>query len=91
MRQEVLIVLIAIAAAFVACFMIYKWLFTPRQHSVVKNSVKRSKQVDKTISYRENQKVIQMKISFTNFFSKMPIVKMTDEERDEIQQLLLAY
>lgn len=90
MGNEVFIVVCATALAILFCFLIYKWLFTPRKSSVVRKSLRRSKKVDKTISYRENQKVIQMKISFAEFFSKMPLVKQTQEDKEEIQKLILA-
>lgn len=90
MEREFLIVAGATALAILFCYLIYKWLFTPRQSSVVKASLRRSQRVDKTISYRENQKVIKMKISFAEFFSKMPLVKQTPEDKEEIQKLILA-
>lgn len=90
MRQEVLIVIGAIVLAIIFCFVVYKWMFTPRQSKIVRTSLRRSQKIDKTISYRENEKVLKMKISFAEFFSRLPLVRMTDEDKEEIQQLLLA-
>lgn len=90
MQQEFLIVGGATALAILFCYLIYKWVFTPRRSSIVRSSLRRSEHVDKTISYRENQKVIKMKISFAEFFCNIPLVKMTQDDRDEIQKLLLS-
>lgn len=90
MTEEFLIVGAAIILAFIFCFVLYKWLFTPRKRAAVRKSLKRIKTIDDTISFRENQKVLQQKIKIAEFFGKFPIVRFTADDREEIQKLIVS-
>lgn len=83
--------ILAIAVvAIVFCFLLYKWLFTPRKSTVQSNSEKNRKRIDKGISYKENQKALQAKIDIAKFWGKLPLVSFTEEDKEELQKLILA-
>lgn len=90
MMQQVIIIVAIAALSILICYIIYKWLFTPRQKKVVRVSIKRSQQVDKVLSYHENEKVTKMKVSIANFFGNMPIIRLSPEDRDEIHKLIIS-
>lgn len=88
--NETFLIILAVLLAIAFCAILYKWLFTPRKSAVVRKSVKRLKRVNDTISFRENQKLLQWKIGLARFFGRFPMLKFTEEDRDEAQKLIVA-
>lgn len=76
--------------AIVVCCLLYTWIFRPRKRSVKSYSHKTRKAVDSSISFRENQKALEAKIQLADFFGKLPIIGMSDRDKEEIQRLILA-
>lgn len=89
-NNEILLIVLAVLVAIILCVVVYKWLFTPRKSRVVRRSVKRLKRVNDNIGFRENRRVLQLKIDLANFFGKIPLVHFTEDDRDEIQKLILS-
>lgn len=88
--NEIFLIILAVFVAVVFCIIIYKWLFTPRKSKVVRKSVKRLKRVDDTISYRENKKLLQLKLDIARFFGRFPIIRFSEEDREEVQKLIVS-
>lgn len=78
------------AIAIVFCVLLYKWLFTPRKSSVQMASSRIRKKTETNISFRENQKTLQAKIDIANLWGKIPLVSFTQQDKEELQQLILA-
>lgn len=81
------------AIAFIAiifCVLLYKWLFTPRKTDVQKNSSKLRKKMEAGLCFRENQKALQAKIDIANLWGKIPLISFTQQDKEELQQLILA-
>lgn len=88
--NEYVIIGLALALAVFMCFLIYKWLFTPRKSKVTRRSTKRIKRTATNIGFRENQKVLEQKIAIANLFKNLPIVRMTEDDKAELHSLILA-
>lgn len=88
--NETFLIILAVLVAIVFCIIVYKWLFTPRKSAVVRKSVKRLKRMDDTISFRENQKLLQWKVDVARFFGRFPMLRFSTEDRDELQKLIVS-
>lgn len=90
MSNEMIIIIAAMLLAVIFCVLLYKWMFTPKRSSTVRKSMKRIKKLDTTLNFKENQAVIQQKIKIAQFWGKMPIVKFSEEDREELQALIVS-
>lgn len=76
--------------AIIFSVLLYVWMFTPRKGKVRTSSAKSRKNIDNSLSFRENQKVLQSKITLADFFRKLPIIGMGEKSYEELQRLILS-
>lgn len=88
--SEYILVLAALVIGVLFCMLVYKWLFTPRKSKAVRRSSKRIKKTASRIGLRESQKALNQKIAIANLFRHVPLVRLTDDDKDELHALILA-
>ena len=88
MQEEHYLFIGILLLGIIFCVLVYNWLFTPRKSTVARKSLKRLKKVQDSISYQENQRILQLKLNIAEFFGGIPLISFTEEDKTELTNLI---
>lgn len=88
--SEYFLIFAALIIGILFCMLLYKWLFRPRKSKAVRRSAKRMKKTASHIGLLESQRALNQKLAIANLFCHVPLVKLTEDDKEELRTLILA-